>query len=533
MNLPLQLLPSNRHGYLILDRNLCIRDTSPGVERFAYTPELLSQGQDVRTPFPELIGAESLLLDILEKQRQNFELKGIARSKAIERFALSEDSTPLYFDLYVNPHHDCDGADAQLLMLLEDATERMVLEQKLAQQTNEAQLLLSYLNTSQKYIDKIITAMADALLVTTASGTIKTINHAAQSLFGYTESELKGQSINQLIPDKETLQKISQLSSSEFCGFLRDIEVICQTKTGESLVVAFSCSAISTEIDGLHNFVYVGRDITERKRADAQMRLALERERELRELKSRFIAMTSHEFRNPLTSILSSLEILENYGQQWDEDKKLKYYQRSKTAVDQMTSLLDDVLLYGKAEAGKLEFHPAPLKLQGFCRDLVEEMQAGVGKEGEIILTYTGEDIHANLDEKLLQHILTNLLNNAVKYSPQAAPVHFRCSCQEQGIIFEVRDEGIGIPPEDQARLFESFHRASNVGKIPGTGLGLAIVHKAVEVHGGQITVESEVGVGTTFRVTLPVCEAGGQGGRGAEGQGSRGEEEYLLPNDE
>jgi signal transduction histidine kinase len=109
------------------------------------------------------------------------------------------------------------------------------------------------------------------------------------------------------------------------------------------------------------------------------------------------------------------------------------------------------------------------------------------------------------MDEKLLLHILTNLLTNAIKYSPQDTTVLFGCSCENQEVIFEIKDEGIGIPPEDQKRLFESFHRAKNVGAIPGTGLGLAIVQKSVELHGGRITCTSEVGVGTTFRVTLPL----------------------------
>jgi signal transduction histidine kinase len=232
---------------------------------------------------------------------------------------------------------------------------------------------------------------------------------------------------------------------------------------------------------------------------------ALEREKELRELKSRFISMTSHEFRNPMTSILSSIELLETYGQTWTAEKKLKHYDRTKAAVRRMTELLEDVLLVSQAEAGKLEFNPTPLALKTFCSDLVEEIQLGVGETHKINFVYSGSDINACMDEKLLLHILMNLLTNAIKYSSPDTTVFFGCYCEDGEVTFKIKDEGIGIPTEDQQRLFESFHRAKNVGNIPGTGLGLAIVQRSVELHNGKITFTSEVGVGTTFIVSLPL----------------------------
>jgi signal transduction histidine kinase len=215
--------------------------------------------------------------------------------------------------------------------------------------------------------------------------------------------------------------------------------------------------------------------------------------------------MASHEFRTPLTTIVSSTELLEIYGQKWTEDKKQKHYQRIEAAVDRMTSLLDDVLLFSKVEAGKLEFNPKPLVLKKFCSDLVEELQLGIGVNHKLTFVYSSPCQNACMDEKLLMHILGNLLSNAIKYSPQDTTILFGCYCNEEEVIFEVKDEGIGIPTEDQGRLFESFHRAKNVGNIPGTGLGLAIVRNSVDLHGGRIIVESEAGVGTTFKVILPL----------------------------
>ena len=497
MNPLLKKLLAPRYEYLTLDRDFRILEASLGAPRFADCPDEVKWGNDIRVPFPELIGVEETLIDILEGWQINFQLKGVARS--------SEPSSPLYIDLYVSEYSNQEASEKRLIVLLEDATERMVLQQTLAQRTNEASLLFSSLTASKNYIDRIITSMADALLVTNASGIIKTINQCTQDLFGYNQEELIDQPISRLINDDTFLSRINQLSSLSPGEFVKDVEVVCQTKSGESIVVAFSCSAIQTEIEGIQNFVYIGRDISDRKRVEAEMMKALERERELRELKSDFVSMASHEFRTPLATIFSSAELLEAYGHKWPEEKKLKHYHRIESAVQRMTELLDDVLLFSKAEAGKLEFNPKPLVLKNFCSDLVEEIQLGIGENHKITFVYSGPCNNACMDEKLLLHILTNLLTNAIKYSPQDTTVLFGCSCENREVIFEIKDEGIGIPPEDQKRLFESFHRAKNVGAIPGTGLGLAIVQKSVELHGGRIACTSEVGVGTTFRVTLPL----------------------------
>jgi signal transduction histidine kinase len=230
----------------------------------------------------------------------------------------------------------------------------------------------------------------------------------------------------------------------------------------------------------------------------------LDTEKELSELKSRFVSIASHEFRTPLATILSSTELIEHYSHKWSEEKKLTHIQRIQTAVRHMTQMLNDVLLIGKAEAGKLEFNPTPLALTQFCCNLVEEMQLTANNH-TIIFHSQGQYTNICMDEKLLRHILSNLLSNAIKYSPKASTVHFDLVCEQEKAVFRIQDQGIGIPIADQAQLFNSFHRASNVGTISGTGLGLAIVKKSVDLHEGDITINSEVGVGTTFSVMLPL----------------------------
>jgi len=268
----------------------------------------------------------------------------------------------------------------------------------------------------------------------------------------------------------------------------------------------------------------IAEDITLRKQAELETYKALQRERELSTIKSSFVAMTSHEFRTPLTTIRSSADLLERYRSRLSEEKQLTHLQRIKSAVERMTQMLNDILLMSEAEAGKLQFNPEPLNLVQFCRHLVDDLQLGAKNQQVIHFTYRGDSTLTaqdtdeteiaqldslpslpSLDEKLLQHILNNLLSNALKYSPEGSTVQFDLTCLNNKAIFQIQDQGIGIPPADQTRLFESFHRANNVGTIQGTGLGLAIAKQCVDLHQGEITFTSEVGKGTTFTVTLPL----------------------------
>ncbi len=207
----------------------------------------------------------------------------------------------------------------------------------------------------------------------------------------------------------------------------------------------------------------------------------------------------------PWGSLLGRTIEDESFAQHWAEAYR---YGRIQTSVHHVIGLLNDVLTVGKAEAHKLDCTIAPIDLHQLCRDLVEEGQfAQVDRASPIAFSYQGDGAPVLADEKLLRHILLNLLSNAVKYSPDHSPVTFGVSRQGRETVFQVSDRGIGIPPVDQARLFGAFHRAENVGNISGTGLGLVIAKRAAEAHQGQISFTSEVGVGTTFTVRLPLAQ--------------------------
>ncbi|MBD1848703.1 ATP-binding protein [Leptolyngbya sp. FACHB-711] len=240
-----------------------------------------------------------------------------------------------------------------------------------------------------------------------------------------------------------------------------------------------------------------------RKLSETAIRVALEKEKELSELKSRFWSMAAHELRGPMTSILGCAQLLEQENHNLTEERRREFLYIIQQSVRSMNQLLDDLLSVGQAAGGSLKFKPASLNLDRFCRRLVEEIQFSTGSKHRILFNSQGHCENACLDQKLLRHILTNLISNAIKYSPQDRPVYFDLSCHEEQVTLQVRDMGIGIPSDAQKHLFEPFQRANNVGKIPGTGLGLTIVKHCLDLHGGQIDVESEVGEGTTFVVKL------------------------------
>jgi len=493
-----KIFAPRRMEYLTIDRNFKITDTSDGLKRFADKPEEAVVGKEITLGFPEFFGIEDILVAIQQGRQADFHLKGIAR--------YSETESPLYIDINIIAYPDGENIENQLFVFFEDVTEKLLLEQALVQKSNEANLLLSSLSAAKDYIDKIINSMVEVLLVTTLSGKIKKINQAAENLFGYSEAELLGQPITKIVTEWAS-DRPTNHQAFLGCELFKDVEVNCQTKAGKKITMAFSCSTISTDIEDLQDFVYVGRDTTERRRTQEELIKTLEQEKELRKLKSRFISIASHEFRTPLAMILLSSDILKQYGHKLSEDKKSKQLDKIKVTVSNMTRLLDDILTINQTEAMQVSFNPVPIELKKFCQELAEEIELATNKTHYFVFQCQENEIPAEMDEKLLRQIVTNLLSNAVKYSPPGSTVYFDLLVKKGWAIFKIRDRGIGIPKPDRGRLFETFHRASNVGNVSGTGLGLAITKGAVELHSGTISVESEEGQGTTFTVSVPIVQ--------------------------
>jgi len=218
-----------------------------------------------------------------------------------------------------------------------------------------------------------------------------------------------------------------------------------------------------------------------------------------------YLSILSHELRNPISVIKLSTVLLGDGSYGVDEAKKQQLLQRIQSAIDCMDQLLEEVLTLGRAESDAILFNPSITNVVEFCQSLIEPLQLVTGKDHSIVFSHNPEQIFAEVDQRLLWHFLSNLLGNAVKYSPDSTFIFLRLTGRDEDVCFEVQDQGIGISLEDQEYLFEPFRRGKNVGKLPGTGLGLAIAKRVIDLHNGKISVESQLGHGTTFKVKLPL----------------------------
>jgi PAS domain S-box-containing protein len=324
-------------------------------------------------------------------------------------------------------------------------------------------------------------------------------------MLGYSVEEMMGKELLEFMDDD--MKKIAQSNiERRRQGIQEQHDFPFLRKDNKPIWTTISTSPIIDEQGNYQGALGLLTDITERKSTELMIQNALAKEKELNELKNRLISMTSHEFRTPLSVISSSASILKNFSHKLSEEKKEKHLDIIQTYVQYTTQLLDDILLINKAEAGKMEFNPEPINISEFCQTIGDEIRIN-SLDRQLNFTIQGKFSQKiyQLDPKLLRHILINLLSNGIKYSPENSWINFKLIEAENELIFEISDQGMGIPPDEQDQLFEPFHRCSNIGTIKGTGLGLNIVKKSVELHGGKISFISKINQGTTFTVIIPI----------------------------
>ncbi len=329
-------------------------------------------------------------------------------------------------------------------------------------------------------------------------------NRAAEMLTGYSIKELTHNNFNfeQIVRVKQHRQ-LREQDGATTCQY-QEMQIL--TKQGLSRWLACTLERLEGVLDfaGKEVEMITAIDITDYKQAESELRQALEQARRLSELRQRFVSMLCHQFRTPLNVVSFSSDLLRRNINQWSEEKNRSYLDLIQDAVEQISELLDEILLFGKAEADGLKCEPRQLDMKQFCQSIIAQICLAGGKQKSINFSSTGECFTRSVDPKLLHHILTNLISNAVKYSADSDAVNLKLICREDDVTFTIEDKGIGIPLVEQQKIFEPFYRGSNIDNIPGTGLGLSIVKTLVDLHGCEISLSSEVGVGSIFTVKIP-----------------------------
>lgn len=390
----------------------------------------------------------------------------------------------------------------------------------------------------------IIETAIDGIITIDQNGLVETVNPAAAHQFGYNPEEIIGNNIKMLMPDPYHsehdgyLHRYNTTREPRIIGIGR--EVTGKTKTGK--LFPFRLAVSEVILNNRIIFTGIIHDLTDVKNAEQsllnlneqleekiqirtdeleqavnrllasnkevedrekKLAIALSKEKELNELKSRFVSMASHEFRTPLSTIMSSASLISKYTKEEHNEKRAKHVNRIKSAVVNLTGILNDFLSLSKIEEGKVEISKSEVHVEDLCKLVIEEVK-GLLKNGQTI----EHKIEANIstissDKRILKNILFNLISNAIKYSKDEGVISCHIKSIEDGVRFDIKDEGIGIPEAEQKHLFERFFRASNVENIQGTGLGMSIVKRYLELIGGNISFHSVENKGTTFTVEI------------------------------
>jgi len=363
---------------------------------------------------------------------------------------------------------------------------------------------------SERKLRSIIESALDAVVSINAAGVVTEWNRQAEAIFGFTADEAIGKTLTETIIPEEFRESHDRgmahyLKTGEGPVLNQKIEIAALRKNGEQFPIELAI--VPVVMKGVHSFTAFMSDITVQKQVQQEMEKALSKERELNELKSRFVAMTSHEFRTPLTTIKQNIDLvgfkLENQLPEAFPEYQ-RHISRIESEIMRVTSLMNDILMLGRIESGKMELRKKPLDLKAFCERIAEQ-HATAHHGRNVKMKVSGVPKPVSFDDQLFDHVMQNLISNALKYSEGKQDPELTLRYHKlDHVSIHVKDYGIGIPRKDQKGLFQTFYRATNVQNIQGSGLGLSIVKEFVDLHGGTINVVSESGEGSEFIVEVP-----------------------------
>lgn len=440
--------------------------------------------------FPDNTGAEiwEVLPPNLASQRLYYIHKTLD-SGEMQRYEYEIEVSPgkwCHEEAYIT----ISGAD-EVIMLIRDISERVKVQLALAQE--------------KALMQSLIDSIPDLIIYKDLEGVYRVCNQSARRILGKSQQEVIGKTDFELFPEAlaQTHRDHDLHALNGQISIRREKWITF--KDGTQRLLEIEKTPFVDDQGMMLGIIGVGRDITDRQQAIEDLLNTLTKEKELIDLKSDFITIASHEFRTPLTVIMASAKLMRHCLDRFTPQQQAEQLDRILRSSDRILALLEDILVLNQADADQLNFIPAPLSLEQFCQELYQEIITTQINSPTVQFHYIGPpDSTVTLDDKLLRYILTNLLNNAVKYSPKQTLIEFIVTVGQHYIQFTITDQGIGIPTDALSYVFQPFYRAKNVGNVPGTGLGLAIVKRAVDLHSGTVDCRSQLGQGTAFTVRLP-----------------------------
>jgi PAS domain S-box-containing protein len=392
---------------------------------------------------------------------------------------------------------------SQVLVCKKDDLGNIQYFATIARDVSDFKFVEQELRQSRERYRNLAEAAHDFIFMVSKEGLMEYANEFTCQALGVRPDEVQG------IPASQFFPKDFAASNLQFVDEVNEIDRPIYAEgpflaNGQEIWLGTWLVPIHNDNGSMGSILGIARDITEQKRTDVALQRALQNERKLNEMRSNFFSMTSHQFRTPLSTILLSAELLLKYGPRWDDQKRAEHLGRISEASRRLNDMLEDILVIGRTESGHYVCSPKEFDLVAFCSQTILEFSTNDQNRHKLLFEHEPDTLPVFLDPEVMHRVVDNLLSNAIKYSPKGSPVTLGLKTEDQHVLVEVTDHGIGIPEQDLKFLFQPFQRGSNAAEYPGTGIGLTIIQKSVELMNGSVSLKSREGEGTTFVVRFP-----------------------------
>jgi len=443
---------------------------------------------------------------------------------SLGHYMIENEHYSLAFINDITQRKETEQAIVNLNMHLEEKVKEgsqslAITVEQLSNQIKETERKDIELERVNAFLNNIWNHAGAIIFVCDKNGLIQFFNPAAEKSLGYSSAEVVDKlNIIKFHVEDEIESKSEELSRTADKKDLKGFDVVIAAalankdnnqewhylrKDGSEFYVSLNVAALKDAQNEISGYLGIAIDISEKKDAETELLAALGKEKELNELKSRFVSMASHEFRTPLSAVLSSAYLLSKYTKTEEQSQREKHIQRIVSSVTSLTEILNDFLSVGKIEEGNIQPNYREYDIEEQAKEIIQEVQHLLKRGQMISYRHVGDNTIVNLDPSMMKHIIINLLSNAVKFSNDDSIIELTTERSGENLILEVKDHGLGIPEEDIENLFKRFFRSSNVTNIQGTGLGLHIVSKYSELMNGAIKCESKLGEGTKFTIVF------------------------------